>query len=74
MKITFNWLRQYVEFNWSAQELAERGFAVTVYEYNFALGGKARSMDVTGLFYRRRGRSVAESVGVAVAFTASVDS
>src|SRR5437870_11056358 len=24
MKITLNWLQQYVEFNWSPQELAER--------------------------------------------------
>src|SRR5262245_37311973 len=24
MKVTRNWLRQYVEFNWSAEELAER--------------------------------------------------
>ncbi|GAB2739680.1 FAD-dependent oxidoreductase [Kitasatospora kifunensis] len=32
----------------AAQELAERGYAVTVYEYYTALGGKARSMDVPG--------------------------
>ncbi|MEU5025236.1 hydroxysqualene dehydroxylase [Streptomyces milbemycinicus] len=32
----------------AAQELAERGFAVTVYERNRILGGKARSMDVPG--------------------------
>ncbi|MGP3924703.1 hydroxysqualene dehydroxylase [Streptomyces sp. 8N616] len=32
----------------AAQELAERGYAVTVYEYLTALGGKARSMDVPG--------------------------
>ncbi|GGJ52448.1 phytoene dehydrogenase [Streptomyces brasiliensis] len=32
----------------AAQELAERGYAVTVYEYYDALGGKARSMDVPG--------------------------
>ncbi|MFU8855179.1 FAD-dependent oxidoreductase [Micromonospora sp. SL1-18] len=32
----------------AAHELAERGYAVTVYEYNTALGGKARSMDVPG--------------------------
>ncbi|WP_329562346.1 hydroxysqualene dehydroxylase [Kitasatospora sp. NBC_01266] len=31
-----------------AHELAERGYAVTVYEYYQALGGKARSMDVPG--------------------------
>lgn len=31
-----------------AHELAERGYAVAVYEYNTALGGKARSMDVPG--------------------------
>ncbi|CCK28197.1 amine oxidase [Streptomyces davaonensis JCM 4913] len=31
-----------------AQELAERGYAVTVYEYYDALGGKARSMPVPG--------------------------
>jgi uncharacterized protein with NAD-binding domain and iron-sulfur cluster len=31
-----------------AHELAERGYAVTVYEYYTALGGKARSMDVPG--------------------------
>lgn len=31
-----------------AHELAERGYAVTVYEYDTALGGKARSMDVPG--------------------------
>jgi hypothetical protein len=24
MKVTLNWLRQYVEFNWSPDELAER--------------------------------------------------
>jgi phenylalanyl-tRNA synthetase beta chain len=24
MKVTFNWLKQYVDFNWSAEELAER--------------------------------------------------
>ncbi|MFI0912608.1 hydroxysqualene dehydroxylase [Streptomyces abikoensis] len=30
----------------AAQELAERGYRVTVYERNTALGGKARSMDV----------------------------
>ncbi|NUQ96089.1 MAG: NAD(P)-binding protein, partial [Streptomyces sp.] len=30
----------------AAQELAERGYAVTVYEYYGRLGGKARSMDV----------------------------
>ncbi|MGW0084294.1 hydroxysqualene dehydroxylase [Streptomyces sp. NPDC003393] len=30
----------------AAQELAERGYAVTVYEYYDVLGGKARSMDV----------------------------
>ncbi|MFF7974544.1 FAD-dependent oxidoreductase [Streptomyces sp. NPDC007905] len=32
----------------AAQELAERGYAVTVYEYYDHLGGKARSMDVPG--------------------------
>ncbi|MEU3980131.1 FAD-dependent oxidoreductase [Streptomyces sp. NPDC026672] len=32
----------------AAQELAERGYAVTVYEYYDVLGGKARSMDVPG--------------------------
>ena len=32
----------------AAQELAERGYAVTVYEYYDILGGKARSMDVPG--------------------------
>ncbi|MEU1298564.1 hydroxysqualene dehydroxylase [Streptomyces shenzhenensis] len=32
----------------AAHELAERGYAVTVYEYYDALGGKARSMDVPG--------------------------
>ncbi|MGO4424686.1 FAD-dependent oxidoreductase, partial [Streptomyces sp. MCAF7] len=32
----------------AAQELAERGFSVTVYERNRILGGKARSMDVPG--------------------------
>lgn len=32
----------------AAQELAERGYRVTVYERNRALGGKARSMDVPG--------------------------
>ncbi|MEV7285556.1 FAD-dependent oxidoreductase [Streptomyces sp. NPDC093252] len=32
----------------AAQELAERGYRVTVYEYYDALGGKARSMDVPG--------------------------
>lgn len=32
----------------AAQELAERGYAVTVYEYYDALGGKARSMPVPG--------------------------
>ncbi|MDT3399786.1 FAD-dependent oxidoreductase [Streptomyces sp. B1866] len=32
----------------AAHELAERGFAVTVYERLPALGGKARSMDVPG--------------------------
>ncbi|WP_433543773.1 hydroxysqualene dehydroxylase (plasmid) [Streptomyces sp. CA-294286] len=32
----------------AAQELAERGYAVTVYEYHDALGGKARSMPVPG--------------------------
>jgi uncharacterized protein with NAD-binding domain and iron-sulfur cluster len=32
----------------AAHELAERGYAVTVYEYYTALGGKARSMDVPG--------------------------
>ncbi|MGC0317138.1 FAD-dependent oxidoreductase [Kitasatospora acidiphila] len=32
----------------AAQELAERGYQVTVYEYYTALGGKARSMDVPG--------------------------
>ncbi|MFD8707854.1 FAD-dependent oxidoreductase [Kitasatospora sp. NPDC059648] len=32
----------------AAQELAERGYRVTVYERNGALGGKARSMDVPG--------------------------
>ncbi|MDX3227678.1 FAD-dependent oxidoreductase [Streptomyces sp. ME19-01-6] len=32
----------------AAQELAERGYAVTVYERNRTLGGKARSMDVPG--------------------------
>ncbi|MEU9156607.1 FAD-dependent oxidoreductase [Streptomyces sp. NPDC048417] len=32
----------------AAQELAERGYEVTVYEYYDALGGKARSMDVPG--------------------------
>jgi uncharacterized protein with NAD-binding domain and iron-sulfur cluster len=31
-----------------AHELAERGYAVTVYEYYTALGGKARSLDVPG--------------------------
>ena len=24
MKVTLNWLKQYVEFNWSPEELAER--------------------------------------------------
>ena len=24
MKVTFNWLKQYVEITWSAEELAER--------------------------------------------------
>jgi uncharacterized protein with NAD-binding domain and iron-sulfur cluster len=32
----------------AAHELAERGYAVTVYEYYDALGGKARSMEVPG--------------------------
>ena len=32
----------------AAHELAERGYAVTVYEYHDVLGGKARSMDVPG--------------------------
>lgn len=32
----------------AAHELAERGYAVTVYEYWTRLGGKARSMDVPG--------------------------
>ncbi|MFE7172476.1 FAD-dependent oxidoreductase [Streptomyces sp. NPDC057616] len=32
----------------AAHELAERGYAVTVYEYYDILGGKARSMDVPG--------------------------
>ncbi|RMB82233.1 FAD-dependent oxidoreductase [Streptomyces shenzhenensis] len=32
----------------AAHELVERGYAVTVYEYYDALGGKARSMDVPG--------------------------
>ena len=32
----------------AAHELAERGFAVTVYERNSALGGKARSLSVVG--------------------------
>ncbi|OXY98673.1 hydroxysqualene dehydroxylase [Streptomyces diastatochromogenes] len=32
----------------AAHELAERGYAVTVYEYYDHLGGKARSMDVPG--------------------------
>ena len=32
----------------AAQELAERGFAVTVYERNAAFGGKARSLSVAG--------------------------
>lgn len=32
----------------AAHELAERGYAVTVYEYYDAVGGKARSMDVPG--------------------------
>ncbi|NLU71262.1 NAD(P)-binding protein [Streptomyces sp. HNM0575] len=32
----------------AAQELAERGYEVTVYEFYDALGGKARSMDVPG--------------------------
>ncbi|MGW1837406.1 hydroxysqualene dehydroxylase [Streptomyces sp. NPDC002067] len=32
----------------AAHELAERGYAVTVYEYYDTLGGKARSMDVPG--------------------------
>ncbi|MCF1598356.1 FAD-dependent oxidoreductase, partial [Streptomyces muensis] len=32
----------------AAHELAERGYAVTVYEYYDALGGKARSMPVPG--------------------------
>ncbi|WP_329571353.1 hydroxysqualene dehydroxylase [Streptomyces sp. NBC_01361] len=32
----------------AAQELAERGYAVTVHEYYDVLGGKARSMDVPG--------------------------
>ncbi|AUG82012.1 FAD-dependent oxidoreductase [Kitasatospora sp. MMS16-BH015] len=32
----------------AAQELAERGYRVTVYEYYPVLGGKARSMDVPG--------------------------
>ncbi|GHF38145.1 phytoene dehydrogenase [Streptomyces mashuensis] len=32
----------------AAHELAERGYRVTVYERNDALGGKARSMDVPG--------------------------
>ncbi|MGW5202084.1 hydroxysqualene dehydroxylase [Streptomyces spiralis] len=39
----------------AAQELAERGYTVTVYEYYDTLGGKARSMDVphTGTGGRR---------------------
>src|ERR1700681_3039352 len=32
----------------AAHELAERGFAVTVYERNAAFGGKARSVSVAG--------------------------
>jgi uncharacterized protein with NAD-binding domain and iron-sulfur cluster len=32
----------------AAHELAERGYAVTVYEYYDVVGGKARSMDVPG--------------------------
>jgi len=24
MKVTFNWLKQYVDFDWSPEELAER--------------------------------------------------
>src|ERR1700682_6818304 len=32
----------------AAHELAERGFAVTVYERNAAFGGKARSVSVSG--------------------------
>jgi uncharacterized protein with NAD-binding domain and iron-sulfur cluster len=32
----------------AAQELAERGFSVTVYERNDRFGGKARSMPVPG--------------------------
>ena len=32
MKVTLNWLKQYVDFNWSPEELAERltmlGFAL----------------------------------------------
>src|SRR6478752_6042120 len=32
----------------AAHELAERGFAVTVYEPNAAFGGKARSLSVAG--------------------------
>ncbi|MFD7230009.1 FAD-dependent oxidoreductase [Streptomyces sp. NPDC059881] len=32
----------------AAHELAERGYAVTVYEYHDVLGGKARSMGVPG--------------------------
>ena len=32
----------------AAHELAERGFAVTVYESNAAFGGKARSLSVAG--------------------------
>ena len=32
----------------AAHELAERGFAVTVYERNAAFGGKARSLSVAG--------------------------
>src|SRR5689334_12075162 len=32
----------------AAHELAERGYAVTVYEYYDTLGGKARSMNVPG--------------------------
>jgi 15-cis-phytoene desaturase len=38
----------------AAHELAERGFAVTVYERNAAFGGKARSVSVAGSGVGRR--------------------
>ncbi|MFI7410991.1 FAD-dependent oxidoreductase [Streptomyces sp. NPDC049627] len=44
----------------AAHELAERGYAVTVYEYYDALGGKARSMPVPGTGTDGRGDLPAE--------------